>query len=55
VSVPREQIAKNGADAMTPREREAMAKFLLAMKVTSEKLNYAERQVATLSHDEPQR
>jgi hypothetical protein len=49
LNAPREEIAK-----MTPREKEAMEKFMLAMKVTSEKLGYAERQVATLSH-EPQR
>jgi hypothetical protein len=40
---------------VTPQEREAMEKFLLAMKVTSEKLNYAERQVADLNTKSPQR
>jgi hypothetical protein len=49
LNAPREEIA------MTPREKEAMEKFMLAMKVTSEKLGYAERQVAGLSHDSPQR
>jgi hypothetical protein len=49
VNAPREEIA------MTPREKEAMEKFVLAMKVTSEKLGYAERQVAGLGHDSPQR
>ncbi|MCA1816002.1 MAG: hypothetical protein LC746_06270 [Acidobacteria bacterium] len=45
VSVPREEIATN----LSPEERAAMAKFLLAMRVTSEKLNYAERQVASVN------
>jgi ABC-type nickel/cobalt efflux system permease component RcnA len=40
---------------VTPQEREAMEKFMLAMKVTSEKLNYAERQVADLNAKSPQR
>jgi hypothetical protein len=44
VNAPREQIAK-----LTPQEKLAMGQFMLAMKVTSEKLNYAERQVATLN------
>lgn len=50
LNAPHEEIA-----ALTPREKEAMEKFMLAMKVTSEKLGYAERQVAGLSHDSPQR
>jgi hypothetical protein len=40
---------------MTPREKEAVEKFMLAMKVTSEKLGYAEREVAGLNRDSPQR
>jgi hypothetical protein len=50
VSATQEQSA-----TVTPQEREAMEKFLLAMKVTSEKLNYAERQVADLNTKSPQR
>ncbi|MCA1629143.1 MAG: hypothetical protein LC785_11625 [Acidobacteria bacterium] len=50
LNAPRGEIAK-----MTPQEKEAMEKFMLAMKVTSEKLGYAERQVAGLSRDTPQR
>jgi hypothetical protein len=50
LNAPHEEMAK-----MTPREKEAMEKFMLAMKVTSEKLGYAERQVAGLSHDSPRR
>ncbi|HVG30663.1 MAG TPA: hypothetical protein VM864_13225 [Pyrinomonadaceae bacterium] len=50
LNAPREEIA-----TMTPREKEAMEKFMLAMKVTSEKLGYAERQVAGLSRESPQR
>jgi hypothetical protein len=49
VNAQREEIA------MTPREKEAMGKFLLAMKVTSEKLGYAERQVQGLNEGTPQR
>lgn len=49
VNAPREEVA------MTPREREAMEKFMLAMKVTSEKLGYAERQVQGLNESSPQR
>jgi hypothetical protein len=52
LNAPNGELAKN---EMTPQEREAMGKFMLAMKVTSEKLGYAERQVAGLSHDSPQR
>lgn len=52
----REVSATHGEIAtVTPQEREAMEKFLLAMKVTSEKLNYAERQVADLNTKSPQR
>lgn len=47
---PHEEVAR-----MTPQEKDAMEKFMLAMKVTSEKLGYAERQVAGLSHDSPRR
>jgi hypothetical protein len=52
VNAPREEIANA---KLTPQEREAMEKFMLAMKVTSEKLNYAERQVAELNTKSPQR
>jgi hypothetical protein len=51
LSAPVGELAMN----VTPQEREAMEKFMLAMKVTSEKLGYAERQVAGMSHDTPQR
>jgi hypothetical protein len=50
LNAPRGEMA-----AVTPQEREAMEKFMLAMKVTSEKLNYAERQVAELNAKSPQR
>jgi hypothetical protein len=50
LNAPHEELAK-----MTPREKEAMEKFMLAMKVTSEKLGYAERQVAELNTKSPQR
>jgi hypothetical protein len=52
MNAPREEIANA---KLTPPEREAMEKFMLAMKVTSEKLNYAERQVAELNMKSPQR
>jgi hypothetical protein len=51
---PRQESAM-GTQPVTPQEREAMEKFMLAMKVTSEKLNYAERQVAELNTKSPQR
>jgi hypothetical protein len=55
-STERELNAPRGETAaVTPQEREAMEKFMLAMKVTSEKLNYAERQVAELNAKSPQR
>jgi hypothetical protein len=50
VNAPRGEVA-----TMTPREKEAMEKFMLAMKVTSEKLGYAERQVQGLNESSPQR
>ncbi|HEX8161998.1 MAG TPA: hypothetical protein VF538_09010 [Pyrinomonadaceae bacterium] len=50
LSAPREEVAR-----LTPQEREAMEKFMLAMKVTSEKLGYAEREVAGMNRDTPQR
>jgi hypothetical protein len=53
LNAPHGELATNAT--MTPTEREAMEKFMLAMKVTSEKLGYAERQVAGLGHDSPQR
>ncbi|MFL6228795.1 MAG: hypothetical protein ACJ741_08450 [Pyrinomonadaceae bacterium] len=56
-SIERDENAPLGdiATTVTPQEREAMEKFMLAMKVTSEKLNYAERQVAELNTKSPQR
>jgi hypothetical protein len=45
VNATREGIAKS----LTPQEKLAMEQFMLAMRVTSEKLGYAERQVATLN------
>jgi hypothetical protein len=44
VNATREEIA-----SLTPQEKMAMEQFMLAMRVTSEKLGYAERQVATLN------
>jgi hypothetical protein len=44
VNASREEIA-----SLTPQEKLAMEQFMLAMRVTSEKLGYAERQVATLN------
>lgn len=49
LNAPRDEVA------MTTQEREAMEKFLLAMRVTSEKLGYAERQVQGLNESPPQR
>jgi hypothetical protein len=51
-NAPHEEIADQ---FVTPQEREAMEKFMLAMKVTSEKLNYAERQVVDLNTKSPQK
>jgi hypothetical protein len=55
----REQIANNAridtATTLTTEEREAMEKFLLAMKVTGEKLSYAERQVQGLNESSSRR
>jgi hypothetical protein len=53
LNAPGGELATNAT--MTPQEKEARGKFMLAMKVTSEKLGYAERQVAGLGHDSPQR
>jgi hypothetical protein len=44
VNATHEEIA-----SLTPQEKLAMEQFMLAMRVTSEKLGYAERQVATLN------
>lgn len=58
-NAPREQIAHSAqidaATTLTPEEREAMSKFVLAMKVTSEKLSYAERQVQGMNESSPRR
>jgi hypothetical protein len=48
-----EQIAT--AVELTPTERAAMQKFMLAMRVTNEKLGYAERQVQGMNESSPQR
>jgi hypothetical protein len=53
LNAPGGELATNAT--MTPQEREAMGKFMLAMKVTSEKLGYAERQVAELNTKSPRR
>lgn len=55
VRAAREQMATNAAVGLTPQEREAMQKFMLAMRVTNEKLGYAERQVQGLNESSPQR
>jgi hypothetical protein len=58
LNAQREQIANStqaDAVALTPQERDAMEKFVLAMRVTSEKLNYAERQVQSMSDSSPRR
>jgi cytoskeletal protein RodZ len=44
VATRREQLAH-----MRPEQREAMEKFLLAMRITSAKLNYAQREVQEMS------
>lgn len=52
------QLATNNATGVKPltkEEKEAIEKFVLAMRVTSEKLGYAERQIAGLSERSPQR
>ncbi len=58
-STQREQVATNAqpdaAATLTPQEREALEKFALAMRVTSEKLSYAERQMQSMREPSPQR
>jgi hypothetical protein len=51
----RDVTAHDEVAELTPAEREAMEKFLLAMKVTSEKLGNAERQVAGINESSPER
>jgi hypothetical protein len=48
-NVPGANAAREQIADLTPQERQAMAQFVLAMRVTSNKLGYAQRQVAALN------
>lgn len=52
---PRQLDGSQELASATAQEREAMEKFLLALKVTSEKLGYAERQVQSLDESSSRR
>lgn len=58
VNARRDELASNGskdAKPITNDEKKAMGQLMLALKVTSEKLGYAERQVQGLSEGSPRR